>query len=103
MEDNTLHYQLRSKTSVDEDNTLYAIPAKQDHSKSYTKLFIVSVMCLIFITGEIVGGILSHSISVISDATHLITDLIGFILSFVFLYYSSKHPDNEKSFGFHRL
>jgi Co/Zn/Cd efflux system component len=28
---------------------------------------------------------------VISDAMHLITDLIGFILSFVFLYYSSRH------------
>lgn len=103
MDDDALGTPFRSKTSLDEDTSLYAIPAKQDHSKSYTKLIIVSIMCLVFITGEIVGGIISHSISVISDATHLITDFIGFILSFVFLYYSSKNPDEQKSFGFHRL
>lgn len=94
---------LQSKASIEEDLLLFRIPPQQDHSRSFTKLIIVSIMCVLFIAGEIVGGIISHSISVISDATHLITDLIGFILSFVFLYYSSKHADDQKSFGFHRL
>lgn len=49
------------------------------------------------------GGIIANSIAVISDAMHLITDFFGFILSFVFLYYSSKKSTNHKSFGFHRL
>jgi zinc transporter 2 len=94
---------LQSKQSIEEDNLLFNIPVQQDHSGSFRKLIIVSIMCIMFIAGEIIGGIISHSISVISDATHLITDLIGFILSFVFLYYSSKHADDQKSFGFHRL
>jgi zinc transporter 2 len=82
---------LRSKTSIEADKLLFKIPEQQNHKGNFKKLIIVSVMCVMFITGEIVGGILSHSISVISDAMHLITDLIGFILSFVFLYYSSRH------------
>ena len=60
-------------------------------------------MASIFITLEIIGGIISNSISVISDATHLITDVIGFVLSFVALYYSRKKSNTKNSFGFHRV
>lgn len=49
------------------------------------------------------GGYISHSISVFSDAIHLITDLIGFILSFVSIYYSRKKSNHHMSFGYHRF
>jgi zinc transporter 2 len=82
---------------------IYKIPKKDDNTNNYYKLVIVIVMSFVFIAGEIFGGIMSHSISVISDAAHLITDLIGFIISFVSLYYSSKSSDHKISFGFHRM
>jgi Co/Zn/Cd efflux system component len=63
----------------------------------------VIILGSVFITLEIIGGIISHSISVISDATHLITDVIGFILSFIAIYYSKKKSNIKYSFGFHRI
>ncbi len=99
----SLQVPLTQTISIKEDEQLFKLPKQADHTQNYRKLLMVSILCVIFITGEVVGGIISHSISVISDATHLITDLIGFILSFVFLYYSSKHATSYKSFGYHRL
>ncbi len=85
------------------DRKLYRIPKKTDNSKNYCKLIVVILISFVFIGGEIVGGVVSHSISVISDATHLITDLVGFLVSFIFLYYSDKKSNHKNSFGFHRM
>lgn len=49
------------------------------------------------------GGIISGSISVISDAFHLVTDLLGFVVSFVFIWFSRKRPNEIMSFGYHRM
>ena len=48
------------------------------------------------------GGYISNSISVFSDAFHLITDVIGFVVSFVFIYVSRKAPNDVMNFGYHR-
>ena len=60
-------------------------------------------LSLIFIVAELAGGIISHSIAVISDCLHLVTDLIGFIISFIALKYSIKKSTRLNSFGFHRV
>ena len=50
-----------------------------------------------------VGGTIAGSIAIISDAIHLVTDLLGFIFSFVFLYLSKKKMNDKVSFGYHRM
>ena len=60
-------------------------------------------MTVIFVVGEFVGGYISNSISVISDAFHLVTDLVGFVVTFVFIYFSRKRPNSVMSFGYHRM
>jgi zinc transporter 2 len=50
----------------------------------------VIIISFIFIAGEFIGGYISGSIAVMSDAFHLVTDLIGFVVSFVFIYISRK-------------
>lgn len=57
----------------------------------------------IFIAVEVVGGTIAKSIAIISDAIHLVSDLIGFVFSFVFLYLSKKEMDERVSFGYHRM
>ena len=63
----------------------------------------VCVIAVIFIAGEVIGGTIAHSVAIISDAIHLVSDLIGFIFSFVFLYLSKKRMDQKASFGYHRM
>ncbi len=82
---------------------LYKPPKEEDHSKNFKKLIIVIIISFVFITAEFIGGYISNSISVISDAFHLVTDLVGFVLSFVFIYLSRKAPNQKQTFGFHRM
>lgn len=49
------------------------------------------------------GGTIAKSIAIISDAIHLVSDLLGFVFSFVFLYLSKKEMDEKVSFGYHRM
>ncbi|GCB67571.1 hypothetical protein scyTo_0015130 [Scyliorhinus torazame] len=38
------------------------------------KLYIAAIICLIFMVGEVVGGYLAHSLAIMTDAAHLLTD-----------------------------
>lgn len=82
---------------------MYRPPPKDDYTSSYKKLVIVIIISFIFITGEFVGGYISGSISVISDAFHLVTDLLGFVVSFVFMWFAKKKPNEIMTFGYHRM
>jgi len=33
----------------------------------------------------------------------LVTDLLGFVVSFVFLWFAKKKPNSKMSFGYHRM
>ncbi|KAM4539702.1 proton-coupled zinc antiporter SLC30A2 [Odontesthes bonariensis] len=66
------------------------------------RLYVVSVVCLIFMVGEIVGGYLAGSLAVMTDAAHLLTDLASFIISLFSLWLSSKPATQKLSFGWHR-
>ena len=37
------------------------------------KLIFASILCLVFMIGEIVGGVLSNSLAIATDAAHLLT------------------------------
>jgi len=69
---------------------LYKPPPAEDYSGNFCKLYIVIAISFVFIAAEFVGGYISGSISVIADAFHLVTDLIGFTISFVFIYISRR-------------
>ena len=46
----------------------------------------VSIVCVFLIAAEIVGGILASSLAIISDAAHLLSDLLGFMISIASIY-----------------
>ena len=94
---------IKKKSSI-MDAGVYRVPKpSQKHQNNYKKLMIAMTLSMIFIVAELVGGIISHSIAVISDCLHLVTDLIGFIISFIALRYSVKKSTRLNSFGFHRV
>ncbi len=82
---------------------LYKPPPTEDYSRNFCKLYIVIAISFVFISAEFVGGYISGSISVISDAFHLVTDLIGFSVSFGFIWLSRRIPTEKMTFGFHRM
>ncbi|HLC16909.1 MAG TPA: cation diffusion facilitator family transporter [Thermodesulfovibrionia bacterium] len=52
---------------------------------------------------EVAGGIFSNSLALLSDAGHMLTDLLALVLSFLALSYASRPPTSTKTYGFYRL
>ena len=52
--------------------------------------------------GEVVGGILSGSLALLSDAGHMLTHSFALLVSFLAILYACRPPTREKSFGFYR-
>ena len=61
----------------------------------------VGVIFFIFIV-ELVGGLLSNSLALLSDAVHMITDVVALSLVLGAFWIAKKHPSLKRTFGFHR-
>ena len=75
---------------------------KKQQDNAIRKLIWVCVICTIFMTIEIIGGYLANSIAIMSDAAHLLSDLLGFLISIISIYISRKVAKNKMSYGYHR-
>jgi cobalt-zinc-cadmium efflux system protein len=51
---------------------------------------------------ELVGGILGHSIALVSDAAHQLTDIPSILIAWLAMRWSSRPADADKTFGYHR-
>jgi len=61
------------------------------------------VFTTLILVAEMVGGILSGSLALLSDAAHVFMDLFALGLSLLALRLSALPPDDQHSFGWHRL
>ena len=66
------------------------------------KLKIISSVCCSFMIIEFICGYLAGSLAIMSDATHLLSDLAGFLISLFSLIVAMK-PDRDFTFGYHRF
>ncbi|KAG6441915.1 zinc transporter 2 isoform X5 [Manduca sexta] len=66
------------------------------------KLIIASVLCVIFMIGEIVGGYLSNSLAIATDAAHLLTDFASFMISLFSLWVAGRPATRRMPFGWYR-
>ena len=46
------------------------------------KLLFVAFICFIFMIAEFIGGALSHSLAITTDAAHMLSDVAGFSISY---------------------
>ncbi len=69
---------------------------------SETKLFFVVILNLIITLAEILGGIFSGSLALISDALHNFSDSVAVISSLVAIRLGKRAADNKKTFGYKR-
>ncbi|KAJ4449252.1 hypothetical protein ANN_00649 [Periplaneta americana] len=70
--------------------------------KARRKLIVASVLCVVFMIGEIIGGVLSSSLAIATDAAHLLTDFASFMISLFALWVASRPASRTMSFGWHR-
>ncbi|XP_039536215.1 zinc transporter 4 [Pimephales promelas] len=67
------------------------------------KLGIAALLYFLFMVGELIGGYVANSLAIMTDALHMLTDLIGIVVSLLALWLSAKPPTHRFTFGLHRL
>ncbi|WP_027087857.1 cation diffusion facilitator family transporter [Cohnella panacarvi] len=75
----------------------------KEQSKSKRTLWITLLLTLFFTIVEIVGGILSNSLALLSDSAHMISDVIALGLSMTAIYLATRPPNARYTFGFLRF
>ncbi|KAM8977285.1 proton-coupled zinc antiporter SLC30A2 [Pelodytes ibericus] len=73
-----------------------------EKERARRKLYIASVVCLLFMIGEVIGGYMAHSLAIMTDAAHLLTDFASMMISLFALWMSSRPATKTMNFGWHR-
>lgn len=73
------------------------------HNHSYKNIGIAFILNFFFSLVEFVGGILTNSVAIISDAIHDMGDAVSLVVSWALEKYSKKSPDKKYTFGYGRF
>jgi len=82
-------------------------PHSHNHSHSHTELkstnLLISILLNIIITvAQIIGGIVSGSLALLSDALHNFSDVISLVISYIANLLSKKEASINRTFGYKR-
>jgi len=66
-------------------------------------LLMALAITLFMMIAEIIGGVLSNSLALLSDAGHMFTDTLALALSFFAMKFAVMPATEKKTFGFYRL
>jgi cobalt-zinc-cadmium efflux system protein len=75
---------------------------KEQH-KSKKTLWITIILTLFFTIVEIVGGLISNSLALLSDSAHMMSDVLALGLSMTAIYLATRNPNQKYTFGFLRF
>ncbi|KAL8142686.1 hypothetical protein V2J09_015718 [Rumex salicifolius] len=75
----------------------------QERSASMRKLLMAVVLCVLFMSVEVVGGIKANSLAILTDAAHLLSDVAAFAISLFSLWASGWEATPRQSYGFFRI
>jgi len=78
---------------------VHAVGADTDARRLTTGLALI----VAFMTGEVVAGILAHSLALLSDAAHMLTDAGALLLSLVVLRLVRRPAQGNVTFGLRRM
>src|SRR5437879_8173255 len=60
------------------------------------------VATFFYVVLTVVGGVRAHSLALLSEAGHNVTDLLALLLSWVAVFIQTRPPSATKTFGYHR-
>jgi cobalt-zinc-cadmium efflux system protein len=66
-------------------------------------LLVALAITVLMMVAEIIGGLLSNSLALLSDAGHMFTDNLALLLSFFAMTFAAMPATQRKTFGFYRL
>lgn len=67
------------------------------------RLVIALVIVSVMLVAEVIGGILSNSLALLSDAGHMLVDALALGMSLVAMRIARRPPTSTRTFGYHRV
>lgn len=77
-----------------------------DHNRTggnKKKLAIVFALTLIYLIAEVIGGFLTHSLALLADAGHMLTDVAGLGLALFAIKFTERPATPERTYGYYRV
>ncbi|MDY6971207.1 MAG: cation diffusion facilitator family transporter [Thermodesulfobacteriota bacterium] len=78
-------------------------PVDSGHPVYRRNLMIALIITGSVMVAEVIGGILADSLALLSDAGHMLTDMLALGLSFFAVTFARRPPTASKTYGFYRL
>ena len=72
-------------------------------AKSQKRLFLSLLVTIGILFAEVIGGIMSRSLALLSDAGHVLTDAFALGLSLIALLIMKRPSDNRATYGYQRI
>ena len=73
------------------------------HQTQLQKKFKIAVLVtFIVFLGEVIGGIWSGSLALLSDAVHVLSDVLSLLISWLAIYLSTRPATASRTYGYHR-
>jgi cobalt-zinc-cadmium efflux system protein len=76
---------------------------KEERRKDRNRLLVALALTGTIAVAEAVGGWLTGSLALLSDAGHMLTDISALALSLLALWFSGKPADQKKTYGYYRM
>ena len=80
---------------------------QEGHNHSHTgnerRVFLAMLLTGSFMIAEVVGGIMSGSLALLSDAGHMLTDFVSLTLAWFAFRLARRKADIRRSYGYHRF
>lgn len=72
----------------------------QTHLQKKFKFAVLVTFCVFL--GELIGGIWSGSLALLSDAAHVMSDVCSLVISWLAIYLSTRPATASRTYGYHR-
>lgn len=80
--------------------------AGHDHSHAVSNESVLKRALLLsgsFLIAEVIGGLLTNSLALLSDAAHMLTDVASLIIALIAIRIARKPADARRTFGYYRF
>ncbi|HUB52223.1 MAG TPA: cation diffusion facilitator family transporter [Terracidiphilus sp.] len=81
---------------------VHAAPASAGATRTTTVLRISLAATLAYVLVTLVAGLRAHSLALLSESGHNVSDFLALLLSFVAVYFQSRPADHSRTFGYQR-
>jgi cobalt-zinc-cadmium efflux system protein len=81
---------------------VHAAPSSPGANRIQSVLRISLVATLVYVVLTFVAGLRAHSLALLSEAGHNVSDFLALLLSFVAVYFQSRPASHSKTFGYQR-